>query len=111
MSISNKAHIALSTFSIKDLETITGIKAHTLRIWEQRYHLIEPKRTATNIRYYDDDDLRFILNVSILNNYGIKISEIAKMEEEKIREMVLVISEKSSPYESQIKALIAAMFS
>jgi len=111
LSISNKAHIALSTFSIKDLETITGIKAHTLRIWEQRYHLIEPKRTATNIRYYDDDDLRFILNVSILNNYGIKISEIAKMEEEKIREMVLVISEKSSPYESQIKALIAAMFS
>ena len=109
--MSNKALIALSTFSIKDLETITGIKAHTLRIWEQRYHLIEPKRTSTNIRYYDDDDLRFILNVSILNNYGIKISEIAKMEAEKIREMVLVISEKSSPYESQIKALISAMFS
>ena len=101
----------MSTFSIKDIETITGIKAHTLRIWEQRHNLITPKRTETNIRYYDDEDLRYILNVSILNNYGIKISEIAKMSHEKIREMVLVISEKDSPHSSQIKALIAAMFS
>ncbi len=101
----------MSTFSIKDIETITGIKAHTLRIWEQRYNLITPKRTETNIRYYVDEDLRYILNVSILNNYGIKISEIAKMSHEKIREMVLVISEKDSPHSSQIKALIGAMFS
>lgn len=108
--MNNKVHIALSTFTIKDLETITGIKAHTLRIWEQRYKLIQPKRTPTNIRYYDERDLRFILNVSILNNYGIKISEISKMEPEKIREMVLLISEKPSPYSSQIKTLIATMF-
>lgn len=101
----------MSTFSIKDIETITGIKAHTLRIWEQRYNLIIPKRTDTNIRYYDDEDLRFILNVSILNNYGIKISEIAKMSHEKIRENVLIISEKDSPHSAQIKALISAMFS
>ncbi|TNE80569.1 MAG: MerR family transcriptional regulator [Bacteroidetes bacterium] len=101
----------MSRFSIKDIETITGIKAHTLRIWEQRYNLIEPKRTDTNIRYYDDNDLKFILNVSILNNYGIKISEIAKMPLSKIQEMVLSISEKDSPFESQIKALISAMFS
>jgi DNA-binding transcriptional MerR regulator/methylmalonyl-CoA mutase cobalamin-binding subunit len=101
----------MSTFSIKDIETITGIKAHTLRVWEQRYNLITPKRTDTNIRYYDDEDLRFILNVSILNNYGIKISEIAKMTHEKIREMVLVVSEKDSPHSAQIKALISAMFS
>lgn len=73
--------------------------------------MIEPKRTATNIRYYDDNDLKYILNVSILNNYGIKISEIAKMPYQKMQEMVLVISEKASPYESQIKALISAMFS
>ncbi len=105
-----KAHIALSRFSIKDIETITGIKAHTLRVWEQRYQLLQPKRSETNIRYYTDQDLRFILNVSILNNYGIRISEIARMDEEKIREMVLAISEQSSPYDSQIKALIAAMF-
>ncbi|MDX5319501.1 MAG: MerR family transcriptional regulator [Bacteroidota bacterium] len=109
--MNQKEHIALSTFSIKDIETITGIKAHTLRIWEQRYKLIEPKRTSTNIRYYSDEDLRFILNISVLNNHGVKISEIAKMEPEKIKEMVLVISEKSSPYASQIKALIATMFS
>lgn len=101
----------MSTFSIKDIETITGIKAHTLRVWEQRYNLITPKRTDTNIRYYDDEDLRFILNVSILNNYGIKISEIAKMTPEKIREMVLVVSEKDSPHSAQIKALISSMFS
>ncbi len=101
----------MSSFSIKDIETITGIKAHTLRIWEQRYGLLKPKRTDTNIRYYDDDDLRFILNVSILNNYGIRISEIARMSYEKIQEMVLVISEKSSPYSNQVKALISAMFS
>lgn len=101
----------MSTFSIKDIETITGIKAHTLRVWEQRYNLVTPKRTDTNIRYYDDEDLRFILNVSILNNYGMKISEIAKMTHEKIREMVLVVSEKDSPHSAQIKALISAMFS
>lgn len=108
--MSNKAHIALSTFSIKDLETITGIKAHTLRIWEQRYKLIEPKRTATNIRYYNDEDLRFILNVSILNNSGIKISEIANMETEEIREMVLKISERATSHSGQIKSLSKAMF-
>lgn len=101
----------MSKFSIKDIETITGIKAHTLRIWEQRYNFITPKRTNTNIRYYDDDDLRLILNVSILNNYGIKISEIAKMSPEKIREMVMVISEKESPHSSQIKSLTSTMFS
>ena len=67
----------MSNFSIKCIESITGIKAHTLRIWEQRYGFIKPKRTDTNIRYYDDADLKLILNVSILNNYGLKISEIS----------------------------------
>jgi len=109
--LEKKSHKALSKFSIKEVETITGIKAHTLRVWEQRYGLIKPKRTETNIRYYTDGDLRFILNVSILNNYGIKISEIAKMEYEKIQEMVLAVSEKSSPCSHQIQALVAAMYS
>lgn len=108
--MSNKAHIALSTFSIKDLETITGIKAHTLRIWEQRYKLIEPKRTPTNIRYYTDEDLRFILNVSILNNSGIKISEIAAMKAEDIREKVVSLSENSNSFSAQVKSLSKAMF-
>ncbi len=108
--MSNKAHIALSTFSIKDLETITGIKAHTLRIWEQRYKLIEPKRTPTNIRYYTDEDLRFILNVSILNNSGIKISEIAAMKAEDIREKVVNLSENYTSFSAQVKSLSKAMF-
>ena len=69
----------MSTYSIKDLETLSGIKAHTLRIWEQRYNLLTPKRTDTNIRYYDDDDIKRILNISLLNQHGIKISNISKM--------------------------------
>lgn len=101
----------MAKFSIKDIETISGIKAHTIRIWEQRYNFIQPKRTDTNIRYYDDHDLRFILNVAVLNNYGIKISEIAKMPYHQIQEMVLLVSEKDSRQDSQIKALISSMIS
>jgi len=101
----------MAIFSIKDIEAITGIKAHTLRIWEQRYNLVKPKRTPTNIRCYDDEDLRYILNVSVLNNNGVKISEIAKLSKEKINEKVQVISEKSTHDSSYIKALVSAMFS
>lgn len=101
----------MRTYTIKDLETISGIKAHTLRIWEQRYNLLIPKRTPTNIRYYTDEDLRFILNVSILNNYGLKISEIVKMSPDKISELVLLVSENNSPSASQIQALVSSMFS
>lgn len=56
----------MNRFSIKDIEVLTGIKQHTLRIWEQRYNLPQPKRTATNIRYYDGSDLKLLLNVSML---------------------------------------------
>lgn len=68
-----------SKYSIKDLERLTGIKAHTLRIWEQRYEILHPERTDTNIRYYNNEDLRRILNISLLNNNGYKISAIAKL--------------------------------
>ena len=68
-----------SKYSIKDLERLTGIKAHTLRIWEQRYEILRPERTDTNIRFYNNDDLRRILNISLLNNNGYKISAIAKL--------------------------------
>ena len=70
-----------SNYSIKDLETLSGIKAHTLRIWEQRYQLLKPHRTDTNIRYYTNDDLRRILNVSLLNKNGRKISKIASLND------------------------------
>ena len=70
----------MSTYSIKYLENITGIKSHTIRIWEKRYGLLVPKRTPTNIRYYDDEDLRKILNVITLLKEGYKISHIAEMK-------------------------------
>jgi MerR family transcriptional regulator, light-induced transcriptional regulator len=68
-----------SKYSIKDLELMSGIKAHTLRIWEQRYNILKPERTDTNIRYYSNTDLRRILNISILNKNGHKISSIAEL--------------------------------
>lgn len=74
----------MQEFSIKDLEHFTGIKAHTIRAWEQRYGLLNPRRTSTNIRFYTSEDLKLLLNVSILNQNGHKISRIAAMAEEEI---------------------------
>ena len=71
-------------YSIKDLEKITGIKAHTIRIWEKRYGIVEPSRTLTNIRFYSDEDLRRLMNIAILNKYGYKISNIQSMNKEEI---------------------------
>lgn len=74
----------MGSYSIKELETLSGIKAHTIRIWERRHGLIEPQRTSTNIRYYSDEDLKKIINVSLLNNNGLKISKIAGMSEDEL---------------------------
>lgn len=71
-------------FTIKDLENISGIKAHTIRIWEKRYNLLEPKRTDTNIRYYTHQNLQKLLNIVLLNKNNYKISKIAEMSEEAI---------------------------
>lgn len=78
----------MQEFSIKDLETFTGIKAHTIRMWEQRYGILEPQRTSTNIRYYTDNDLKRLLNISLLNALGHKISRIAEMSEDEILDLV-----------------------
>ncbi len=99
----------MSTYSIKDLEQLSGIKAHTLRMWEQRYNLMLPKRTDTNIRFYDDEDLKLILNVSLLNDNGYKISKIASMSEEEMRGEVLKLTERSLTYDDQIHSLTLAM--
>lgn len=99
----------MSTYSIKDLEQLSGIKAHTLRIWEQRYNLLSPKRTDTNIRYYDDADLKLILNVALLNDNGFKISKIAGMSEAEMREEVVKLTEKSLTHDDQIHALTICM--
>ena len=74
----------MGQYSIRDLERLTGIKAHTIRIWEKRYGLIEPERTNTNIRAYCDAELKKLLNISILNRNGFKISKIASLSPEEI---------------------------
>lgn len=86
-----------NTFSIKDLENLSGIKAHTIRIWEKRYNVLEPMRTDTNIRVYDVHNLQKLLNITLLHNYGYKISKISKHPAEKIPELVNgIISEKNA---------------
>ena len=84
-------------FSIKDLENLSGIKAHTIRIWEKRYNVLEPNRTDTNIRLYDLASLQKLLNITLLHNHGYKISKISKYPPEKIPQLVReIISEKSA---------------
>lgn len=73
-----------TTFNIKDLENLSGIKAHTIRIWEKRYKVLQPMRTDTNIRVYDSEALQKLLNISTLNSFGYKISSIARMPKEKV---------------------------
>ena len=86
-----------TVFSIKDLENLSGIKAHTIRIWEKRYNILEPIRTDTNIRTYDSANLQKLLNIVLLNTYGYKISRIAEFPSEKIVSLVReIISEKNS---------------
>lgn len=99
----------MNHFSIKDIETLTGIKPHTLRIWELRYGIPQPKRTSTNIRFYDDNDLKLLLNVAILNRNGHKISKITKLKQNEIDELVLKYSSSSDDYSIQIESLIGAM--
>ncbi|HET8860336.1 MerR family transcriptional regulator [Marivirga sp.] len=99
----------MSSYSIKDLEHLSGIKAHTLRIWEQRYNFIEPKRTDTNIRYYSDEDLKLVLNISTLKENGYKISKIAKMSEDELGKEVLKIAETNLRFPDQINSLTLSM--
>ena len=86
-----------NVFSIKDLENFSGIKAHTIRIWEKRYNILEPMRTETNIRLYDLESLKKLLNITLLHDYGYKISKIATYPEDQIPMMVReIVSEKSA---------------
>ena len=78
----------MAEYKIKDLETLTGIKAHTIRIWEKRYGLLTPDRTDTQIRTYNDEELQALLNVALLNKHGVKISRIAEMTREEIKQKV-----------------------
>jgi len=82
----------INVFSIKDLENFSGIKAHTIRIWEKRYRILEPDRTDSNIRTYNESELKKILNVAYLNRNGVKISKIARLDEDKLTQLVMSIS-------------------
>ena len=85
----------LNVFSIKDLENFSGIKAHTIRIWEKRYRILEPDRTDSNIRTYSEAELKKILNVAYLNRNGLKISKIAKLNEDELTQQVMTTSSKN----------------
>lgn len=99
----------MNSFTIKDLENLSGIKAHTIRIWEQRYSFLKPSRTGTNIRYYSSEELKKILNVALLNKYGFKISHIDKMADGEMREKILSLSQAEAMQERVINDLIHFM--
>lgn len=97
-------------FSIKDLENICGIKAHTIRIWEKRYQLLQPNRTDTNIRTYDMESLQKLLNVSFLVNCGYKISRISKLTDQEVHEYIRSIVSDKTTVERCLNSLKLAMF-
>jgi DNA-binding transcriptional MerR regulator len=99
----------MNSFTIKDLENLSGIKAHTIRIWEQRYHFLKPKRTDTNIRKYSNEELKTILNIALLNKYGFKISHIDKMNQEEINEKILSLGDSRAIQERLINSLVQEM--
>lgn len=98
-----------SKYSIKDLEHLTGVRAHTIRVWEQRYQLVEPERTCTNIRYYKDADLKRLLNVSVLVHSGMKISKVAAMTDAERNALVIETAKYTGDYSTPINGLKMAM--
>ena len=96
-------------FSIKDLELLSGIKAHTIRMWEKRYGVLNPDRTDSNIRTYDISGLQKILNVAFLNENGYKISRISEMNNDEVTDLVQRITTSKSNYDRAIKSLKVAM--
>jgi len=99
----------MAVYSIRELEKLSGIKAHTIRIWEKRYGLIAPHRTNTNIRYYTDDDLKKILNVAVLNRQGIKISNIARLNDLELKEEIIRVSSTSYSHSTIVDSMVIAL--
>lgn len=99
----------MNAFTIKDLENLSGIKAHTIRIWEQRYSFLKPQRTQTNIRYYSNDELKTVLDIALLNKYGYKISHIDKMSAHEVREKIVSLSHAQAQQERLINDLLQCM--
>jgi DNA-binding transcriptional MerR regulator len=99
----------MDRYTLSDIEKLTGIMAGTIRIWERRYRIVKPHRTDTNRRWYDDDDLKRILNISILYRKGIKISKIAALSGRDIEEKVALLTKESTDSDTLIDSLIMAM--
>ena len=96
-------------FTIRELESLSGIKAHTIRIWEQRYHFLKPSRTSTNIRTYSNEELKTLLNVSLLNKFGYKISRIDQMLPEQRVDTILQLTQEEAYAEHIVNEMIAHM--
>jgi DNA-binding transcriptional MerR regulator len=99
----------MNSFTIKDLENLSGIKAHTIRIWEQRYSFLKPRRTNTNIRLYSNENLKKILNISLLNKYGYKISHINTMSEAEMKEKIFSLNATEARQDYIVNELIQCM--
>ena len=96
----------MNEFTIRDLENLSGIKAHTIRIWEHRYSFLKPQRTVTNIRHYSNEELKTILNIALLNKYGYKISHIDKMSAQELNNKVLELTHPDAVQERLIHELL-----
>ena len=96
----------MQTYSIADLEKLSGIKSHTIRIWEKRYNIVSPERTDTNIRAYNDDQLKKILNISFLINNGLKISKIASLTLEELATKVISLTSSTDSFDAQINDFV-----
>lgn len=101
-------NVIMSTYSIKDIERLTGIKAHTIRIWESRYKILNPSRLDSNIRYYTDEQLKLLMNISLLNQHGFKISKLAAMSPEEISRTVTHLTAQNKDLTSYMDQLIMA---
>ncbi|MEK7254998.1 MAG: MerR family transcriptional regulator, partial [Bacteroidota bacterium] len=99
----------MATYSITDLEKLSGIKAHTLRMWEQRYGILRPRRTENNTRFYGDEDLQILTHIALLNRHGWRISKIAGMSRQAIAEEVGALSQIKLPPENQWDVLTLAV--
>lgn len=99
----------MAIYSISDLEKLSGIKTHTIRAWEQRYGILRPKRTLTNIRFYEDGDLQLLLNIALLNRHGYKISKIAAMSKEDLAKKITDVSEVKMGLDAELDVLTLAV--
>lgn len=99
----------MNSFTIKDLESLSGIKAHTIRIWEQRYSFLKPQRTCTNIRTYSSEELKTVLNIALLSKYGFKISHIDKMDHTEIHRKLMALNDSQAQQEKLVNDLIGYM--